>query len=106
MLPAEFGSDDMFFLNKTRAGRYGPHHPVEFGDVSTEEVMKQYPENIIDLLPYRKLADEIIAANAEDDFASFYLSGYDPFTLDKASGLEEARNHYRKMGSTYAKRQK
>lgn len=103
MLPAEFGSDDMFFLNKYLEDTYpNPDVVSRVGKMSTEDAIKLYPENIIDMRPYHQLAEAMQHAK------NIGLNGakplYDNEILAKASGLKQARENRIDMENTYRAR--
>ena len=104
ILPAEFGSDEMFFLNNSRSNSMivKPETVSRVGRMSTEDAVKNYPENVIDMRPYHQFAE------AMQNTKTIHLNklSYDNDVLAEASGLNKARSHRRLMESTYFKRRR
>ena len=104
ILPAEFGSDDMFFLNNKNLNIAYPNPDIvsRVGKTPTEDAIKLYPENIIDMRPYHQLAEAM--QHAKNIGLHAAKPSYDNEILAKASGLKQARENRIDMENTYRSR--
>ena len=101
ILPAEWGSDNMFLNNNVFNNTNFSWPQVEhYSNIPLEEAAKKYPENIIDLLPYKKAADALTRSTKNQNHSGSYTSDI----LSEASGLNEARAKYDAKYDTYKRR--
>lgn len=98
-LPAEWGSDEMFFSDATQSAKtrglvYGM--PAEFSTMSIQDAARQYPENITDLAPFVEKAKQLASArDPQIQPIHFKLSkGFDRDIADEASGYNVANEAY------------
>ena len=105
LLPAEFGSDKMFFANdrpsNSSARRYT--HVTKRGKLRLDEAAKVYPQNVIDMTPYHQLAEQIEKAKPHH-IKLQRGGGYESDVLAEASGVKKTRAHFKEMEDTYNRR--
>jgi len=94
-LPAEWGSDEMFFGDATQSAKtkgYVFGMPFEFSTMSMQDAARQYPENITDLAPFVEKAKQLASERGQQlQPISFRLAkGFDSDIAAEASGYNAA----------------
>ena len=94
-LPAEWGSDEMFFNDVTQSAKtkgYVYGMPTEFSTMSMQDAARQYPENITDLAPFVEKAKQLASERDPQlqPISIRLLKGFDHDIAEEASGYNAA----------------